>query len=296
MAQKPKTFNAITVSAFVNFVVSWKLEGKSPTAFRGQGYWDWPTEPRIFRKDIGLFDHENSAVRDLVSIHPQEFRSDSTMFDRLVRMQHFELPTRLLDVTSNPLVALWFAAQDFRNEDGDLEDGKVQAFFVPEYRQKYYDSDRVSCLANVANLKASEKKSLTAALGMNIDEFNIQESVKKLLYFVRMEKNHFEAKIEPGDLARPVYVKPKMSNRRIIAQSGAFIIFGARRPRITLGSSDLKSLFVLVPQDRKESVRAELELLGIHASTLFPEIDKASNFIVRRYQKTAGNDFSDLLG
>nr|WP_257627200.1 FRG domain-containing protein [Enterobacter roggenkampii] len=24
------------------------------------------------------------------------------MFDRLVRMQHFGLPTRLLDVTSNP--------------------------------------------------------------------------------------------------------------------------------------------------------------------------------------------------
>ncbi|MBW4236742.1 FRG domain-containing protein [Enterobacter roggenkampii] len=49
-----------------------------------------------------MYASEDLAVRDIVSLHPNEFSSDKTMFDRLVRMQHFGLPTRLLDVTSNP--------------------------------------------------------------------------------------------------------------------------------------------------------------------------------------------------
>jgi hypothetical protein len=38
-----------------------------------------------------------------------------------------------------------------------------------------------------------------------------------------------------------------------------------------------------VPADRKAEIRNQLERLGIHASSLFPEIDKAAGFIVKRY-------------
>lgn len=183
-AQEPKPI--ASVSQFVDYIMGWTREGQSPVAFRGQSYYGWRTLPKILRPDVGLYEHEKNALRDLISVHPQEFRNDETMFDRLVRMQHFELPTRLLDVTTNPLVALFFATEEYDDEDGEAADGKVQALFLPENRQRYYDSDRVSCMANLANLTFAEKKDLEKAHRLNHEQFNKDAAVKRLLWFARI--------------------------------------------------------------------------------------------------------------
>src|SRR5438067_1338092 len=80
------------------------------------------------------------------------------MFDRLVRMQHFGLPTRLLDVSLNALVALYFAADT--GPGGAAADGVVMGFSIPEEREKYFDSDCVSCLAHLANMTHREKRTI----------------------------------------------------------------------------------------------------------------------------------------
>jgi hypothetical protein len=78
------------------------------------------------------------------------------MFDKLVRMQHFGLPTRLLDVSRNAMVALFFAT-DPGPVNSKPSDGLVTAFAIPPELEKYYDSDSVSCIANLANMTAEEK-------------------------------------------------------------------------------------------------------------------------------------------
>lgn len=279
---KRPAHRVVSVSDFVEYVMGWTRDGQRPVAFRGERFKDWQTQPKVFRPDVGVYAHEKSAVRDLISIHPQEFRDDETMFDRLVRMQHFDLPTRLLDVTTNPLAALYFASENYE-ENGELQDGKVQALFLPEERQRYFDSDRVSCMANLANLTIHEKREMAAAYRLDKVAFNKQPVVQRLLWFVRIEKPHFEAKIDPKHLLHPVFVKPKMNNRRIIAQSGAFLIYGARRLRSREIDTDLRLSRAIVPAAKKVEIRDQLERLGIHASSLFPEIDKAAGFIVRRY-------------
>lgn len=50
---------------------------------------------------------------------PKEFQGMNSILDKLVEMQHYNLPTRLLDVSSNALVALLFACQDFES-DGEV--------------------------------------------------------------------------------------------------------------------------------------------------------------------------------
>ncbi|MCU7782247.1 FRG domain-containing protein [Lelliottia amnigena] len=271
-----------SVAGFVEHVVKWTFAGYVPTAFRGQRYFGWRTLPKIFRADNNVYDSESLAVRDIVSLHPGEFEPDKTMFDRLVRMQHFGLPTRLLDVTTNPLVALWFATEPSTN--ADEHDGVVQAILVPQIRQRYYDSDRVSCMANLANLTKKQKSDLSiAAIDCNsIEEFNERPIVDTLVYNIGMEKSHFRKVVIADDLELPIYVKPKMSNKRIIAQSGAFLLWGMQ---ISSGSgkNSFRQDRIWIHEDDKGDIRRDLQLLGINERTLFPEIDKSTKFITDLY-------------
>lgn len=271
-----------TVSEFVKHVVKWRLDGLPPTAFRGQRHYGWYSSPKIFRNEKDIYNSENLAVRDIVSLHPGEFESDKTMFDRLVRMQHFGLPTRLLDVTINPLVALWFASEP--SLITDEHHGAVQALLIPKDRQRYYDSDRVSCMANIANLTKKQKELLleSAISIKNIADFNATEISDILVFHVGMEKPHFRKLINPDDLLRPIYVKPKMSNKRIIAQSGAFLLHGISTNPAKLGDR-LRQDRIWIHEDDKATIRDDLAMLGIHERTLFPEIDKSAKFISEFY-------------
>ena len=242
MARKSTTTSVPpkTLTDFIEAFAQYSSGSKYLKCFRGQRDSSWPNVAGIFRPDLKeLLENEKRAVRDLISVHPNEFASDETMFDKLVRMQHFGLPTRLLDVSRNALVALYFAT-DPGPHGGKPTDGMVTAFAIPPEREKYFDSDSVSCIANLANMTSEEKgdiyrlkESLKENISSprNIKKFNENGVIKRLHQFIRSEKPYFQPIINPIDLLQPYYVHPKMSNRRILAQSGAFILYGIDPPK-----------------------------------------------------------------
>jgi len=280
-----------TLEEFIGAMTKYAEASPDFKCYRGQRDVAWDNIPGLYRPDLAqLAQHEKRAIRDLISVHPNEFAGDETMFDRLVRMQHFGLPTRLMDVSQNPLVALYFATDP--GPDAAATDGVVTAFSVPEQREKYFDSDAVSCIANLANMTASEKAEIIRLRQLRvrgttreaeIDRVNGVEVYLRLHQFIRAEKPHFLPAIDPIDLFKPNYVHPKMNNRRILAQAGGFIVYGLTPPRnIRYAHAIVETRFV-IPEAVKMSIRKYLELLGINESTLFPEIDRAATRIKIRY-------------
>jgi hypothetical protein len=288
-----KTAQPRTLTEFIEAFAQYSSGSDYLKCFRGQLDSAWPNVAGIFRPDLKeLLKNEKRAVRDLISVHPNEFASDGTMFDKLVRMQHFGLPTRLLDVSLNALVALYFAT-DPGPVGGIPSDGMVTAFAIQPEREKYFDSDTVSCLANLANMTSEEKTEINRlrrnlkgdiSSASNITKFNKYDVIQRLHQFIRSEKPYFQPIINPIDLFVPYYVHPKMSNRRILAQSGAFILYGLDEPKIYLPNRIDPKPFI-VPKDEKSTIRKALENIGINESTLFPEIDKAAARIKNQYTK-----------
>ena len=156
------TSEVTSVSDFIEKIIllNKKKEAGGEIFYRGHAATSWKLLPSIFRKpknepESRGFKKEHLLFRDMVARLPQSFSGCESALDYLVQMQHYELPTRLLDVTTNPLVALFFACLPIP-APAENEDGKVFIFSIAERRIKHYDSDTASVLANLAKCNDEE--------------------------------------------------------------------------------------------------------------------------------------------
>ena len=273
--------------------------------FRGHTDSRYEPVPSLFRDSI-IEPYERNMLYDALTESPSEFQSDLSTFDKLVRAQHFGVKTRLLDLTTNPLIALYFAC-----EGQTSARGRVLIFEIDQEEAKYFLSDAISCKANLAHLTIDERRdilreivkqhnAISHTLGARkklpaireehptdyrdlIENLNEHRVVKRLVRFIRSEKPHFQAEIDPIDLLKVDVVYPKKSNHRILAQSGAFFVFGLNKKLQASMVKKVKVQTIDIGPGHKRSVLNSLSAVGVHEHSVYPELERLSRKIGDKY-------------
>jgi hypothetical protein len=251
--------------------------------YRGHSDSSYILLPAIMRNKNWI-EHECNLYNELLIECPSDFNHCSSNLEYLVHMQHYGLPTRLLDVTKNPLVALYFACKSNPNESGE-----IIVFSVPMSSIKYPGSDSISILSALPKISTQYKKDLMIwAKDPELDTAGFNLNAIKLLQEIRMEKPAFIGNISKSDLLECYFVLSTKKNNRIIKQDGAFIICGLfdseNNPinNFRLVENGLIKVFIIDSKSKK-NIESQLEKFSINSASLFPEIVDVADYIKSKY-------------
>lgn len=251
--------------------------------YRGHSDANYLLLPSVMRKDKWLA-HERDMYNELMIECTSEFNNCSSHLDSLVEMQHYGLPTRLLDITRNPLVALYFVCCDDLKQSGELI-----VFDVENTETKYPGSDTISILASLPMLTEGEKKDIYGwADNPAISQSVFNSKAFRLLDEIKLEKPAFRDEIEKNDIINAFFVLPEKKNNRIIKQDGAFIIGGLFEKKenpinkYRYGVKSKKYIYI-IKANAKKGIMKQLDKFSINKASLFPEIEDVAEYIKGKY-------------
>lgn len=246
--------------------------------YRGHANKRWKLEPAIYREDGILINHEHEMAFELMRNCPYDFQKCKTPFEKLARMQHYGLPTRLIDITTNPLVALYFAALQDEGADGE-----ILVFFVKNECIHNYDSAELHQLAGISFSSPESIRTVPKEMVETLPRTELQQYVFEET--VHLEKPYQLSDSESNyNLDAVVCVLPKLDNPRIVRQQGVFFLFGVQNgDKKLLSELDVQCVRFTVNAKNKAGIRNELDQLSINQKFCFPEIDKVASYIKEKY-------------
>ena len=233
--------------------------------YRGCGKSKYKLKPSLYRNPLA------NNVEEIIRLEARimaRFKQRSVPYmDRhlpndweyLFFMQHFGVPTRLLDWTENPYIALYFAiiaASETRDNGRFLEDAAVWILDPTMWNQ--------------ATLRHLSFKG--GALSSDDDE---------LRGYAPGSESHLMNN-------EPVAVYGTHNSPRIVAQRGVFTIFGqnmlSMEHIVKENPSRRGTLTKLVlPQDALSALRDSIFAIGVTESVVFPDLDGLSREIRREF-------------
>lgn len=193
----------------------------------------------------------------------------STRLEWLALMQHHGIPTRLVDITRSPFVALYFAVRDWQSK-----------------------CDAVVWIIGAETLhRSSHSKMVRSNFPFSINDPKRYENEMQEF----LEDEYFEEAFYSQNYDIALILKPNWSSARLAAQQGAFLVTsksGVNKTSILMEllsddsfmdaeerdmmkrhKIDVSLRKMVIPAKHKKRILRDLNLMNISASTLFPGLD-----------------------
>lgn len=288
--------------------------------FRGQSKFDYDLRPSIFRQGIGYgySYNESKMYREFQRRHPEVQVERDDVGEWLPIMQHYGLPTRLLDWTTNLLVGLYFCCSRRKEEDGalfafnpsmlirdyalnPLMKIQILSFNASEfYRQLIYKTEGM--LDDDSLINSVSTRSIKEDPILQTRFMHIMLSRQMPLVSVEVRTTLRNTVDLNGDLisffnqditrvfSNIIPIQSRHLNDRIKLQHGCFTLHGGAyfdgKEFIPPGDPDVL-LFQLIklkiPATIKPYILRELKICGIREARLFPEMEYQARDIKSRF-------------
>jgi len=188
--------------------------------FRGEASLGWHQNASLFRESVVNngngnevdWSMEKNLVKSAQLYFPEAFKDCPDAIGRLVKMQHYGLPTRLYDVTSNPLVALFFACNAEFEKDGVV-------LYTKRNTQLHTMAD-INILADLAEMLDYSEKTVEDMY----EYLRVYDRLPHVSDERRMKRFLFEHVVES------FLFQPPFDNERIKRQQGAMIFSALMMP------------------------------------------------------------------
>lgn len=117
-------------------------DDKNIYCFRGQSVSNWEITTSLSRCNV-TEDQTKEMYKEVCRNFPSEFSDFNKLsFEDLSKMQHYGIPTHLLDVSYNPLVSLFFATEYGKGKNG-VKSGIVYVFKIPKKEETYKTTEPI---------------------------------------------------------------------------------------------------------------------------------------------------------
>ena len=220
----------------------------------------------------------------------------------MTKLQHYGLGTRLLDVTLNPLVALYFATEPAISYElgKDKRYKQVERDGVVFYKHGPWHSLNELCVRIAMILPFidfDENTTMNTLLDDMKQNAVISESE---LSFLKQD----DCKYLVEYIQKSYFIVSSHSNDRLIRQSGAFVLPTAIKinkenglpildQTIEKSHSALNSEFsddmLVIPSKYKTKIREQLDFFNINEATLFPELEHQMVYIQGKQPSIIGS-------
>jgi hypothetical protein len=272
-----KTWTAILEALYADSWNASLYRFRSPFAFRGMGREDHALTSSLVRLAAGadVTRLEMALLRNFRKYAVSDGARAGSIWDWLALGQHRGLPTRLLDWTYSPLVALHFATEAAEDMGTD---GVVWCVNFVEANKRL-----PAKLKRIMQREGSE--TVTIDMLKAIGDLRAFDALRPALPKRRSR--------EGGDFL--VFMEPPAIDRRILNQWALFSLMSSPTAAMDGWVREHPDLYrrVRIPAELKWEIRDKLDQANVNERILFPGLDGLSRWLTRYYLPATGLDRQD---